>query len=297
MRAETKTTLSFGEFEIDRERRLLLKKGETVNLNPKTFDLLLVLIAHRGEILSKNELLDKVWENQFVEENNLTVHVAALRKALGEKKNEHRFIVTVPGKGYSFVAALDDQPGEIIVETHKFERIVVEEEIEDETVEAETPTARRLNRAEIPRAVKSVSAPAFISVACTGFFALMLGFWFWNGEKQPPKQIELTKLTSNGKVSNATITPDGKYAVFAQTEIEGESLRLRQKDDFAGIRAANFSPPFIIPRMKPNWRFCRPAAKRRKYQAWKKARLNGLNGRKTTDNFWFRNRIRLTILS
>ncbi len=58
-------------------------------------------------MLSKDELLEKVWAGQFVEENNLTVHVSALRKALGETKNEHRFIVTVPGKGYSFVAKVN----------------------------------------------------------------------------------------------------------------------------------------------------------------------------------------------
>jgi DNA-binding winged helix-turn-helix (wHTH) protein len=94
---ETLTTnaFSFDEFELDAAKRLLLKNDKPVPLNPKAFDLLLTLVENHGVVLSKNELLDKVWENQFVEENNLTVHVAALRKALGEAKNEHRFIVTV----------------------------------------------------------------------------------------------------------------------------------------------------------------------------------------------------------
>ncbi len=100
-------TFSFAEFEVDAAKRLLLKDGQPVALNPKTFDLLLTLVENRGEVVHKNDLLDKVWANQFVEENNLTVHITALRKALGEVKNEHRFLVTVPGKGYNFVAKVE----------------------------------------------------------------------------------------------------------------------------------------------------------------------------------------------
>ena len=76
MNLEVNNRFSFGEFELDADRRLLLKRGEAVNLNPKTFDLLLTLVQNHGNVLSKNELLDRVWENQFVEENNLTVHIA-----------------------------------------------------------------------------------------------------------------------------------------------------------------------------------------------------------------------------
>ncbi len=105
-------TFSFAEFEIDAVKRRLTKNGQAVALNPKAFDLLLALIKNRGQILLKEELLETVWANQFVEENNLTVHVSALRKIFGEKKGEHKFIVTVPGKGYKFVArvrASDDE--------------------------------------------------------------------------------------------------------------------------------------------------------------------------------------------
>lgn len=95
---------SFADFEVDAKKRLLLKNAQTVSLNSKAFDLLLVLIENRGQIVSKEELFDKVWTNQFVEENNLTVHISALRKIFGEKKGEHQFIATIPGKGYKFVA-------------------------------------------------------------------------------------------------------------------------------------------------------------------------------------------------
>src|SRR5687767_10442946 len=100
MQGVVNSGFSFGEFTLDPRHRVLARGGENVPLKPKTLDLLLTLIENRGRVLTKNELLDRVWENQFVEENNLTVHVALLRKALGEGKNDHRYIVTVPGKGY-----------------------------------------------------------------------------------------------------------------------------------------------------------------------------------------------------
>ncbi len=68
-------TFFFGDFELDGSKRLLLKKGEPIPLYSKTLDLLLVLAENRDRVLTKNELLEKVWENQFVEENNLTVHI------------------------------------------------------------------------------------------------------------------------------------------------------------------------------------------------------------------------------
>src|SRR6266446_1552541 len=101
MEQVTTTSFSFGDFELDASRRLLFNQGRPVALNYRTLELLCALVSRRAEILSKDELLATVWEGQFVEEGNLTVHISALRKALGETKNENKFIVTVPGRGYS----------------------------------------------------------------------------------------------------------------------------------------------------------------------------------------------------
>lgn len=100
----TAQLFSFADFQLDGLKRLLLKNGETVFLNSKALDLLLVLVKNQGEVVYKNDLLDQVWEGQFVEENNLTVHISALRKIFGEEKGKNQFIVTIPGKGYKFVA-------------------------------------------------------------------------------------------------------------------------------------------------------------------------------------------------
>jgi DNA-binding winged helix-turn-helix (wHTH) protein/Tfp pilus assembly protein PilF len=94
----------FADFRLDAAKRLLLRDGEVVRLMPKAFDILLVLVSRRGETVSKDELFKAVWNGAFVEENNLNVNISALRKIFKEKPREHRFIVTVPGQGYKFVA-------------------------------------------------------------------------------------------------------------------------------------------------------------------------------------------------
>ena len=94
----------FGPFRIDAHRRLLLRGGEPIPLAPKVFETLFVLVRNGGRVLTKGELIETIWPDSFVEESNLAQHIFLLRKILGEEKNEHRFIVTVPGSGYRFVA-------------------------------------------------------------------------------------------------------------------------------------------------------------------------------------------------
>src|SRR5688500_18777292 len=94
----------FNDFELDALKRQLLRRGQPVTLQPKAFDLLLVLVENGERLMTRDELLNLVWPDQIVEESNLTGHMSALRKGLGEQKGEHRFVVTEPGRGYRFVA-------------------------------------------------------------------------------------------------------------------------------------------------------------------------------------------------
>src|SRR5215472_14831246 len=96
----------FGEFQLDAGRRLLLRAGDVVALTPKAFDILLILVRNRGRVVEKDELMRLVWPGTVVEENNLTRNISSLRKALAEGPNDHRFIVTVPGRGYQFAAVI-----------------------------------------------------------------------------------------------------------------------------------------------------------------------------------------------
>jgi TolB-like protein/DNA-binding winged helix-turn-helix (wHTH) protein len=96
----------FGEFQLDAGQRLLRSRAtdRPVTLAAKAFDTLLYLIEHRGQPVEKAALLKAVWPNVVVEENNLNQHISVLRKALGEGTGEHRYIVTIPGRGFQFVA-------------------------------------------------------------------------------------------------------------------------------------------------------------------------------------------------
>lgn len=99
---------AFGTFRMLPERRLLLSGATPVRLGSRAFDLLQVLVERRGELVAKDELVSRVWPDTFVDETNLRVHVAALRRALGEGGREQpRFLANEPGRGYRFVAAVD----------------------------------------------------------------------------------------------------------------------------------------------------------------------------------------------
>jgi eukaryotic-like serine/threonine-protein kinase len=95
-----KELYEFGPFRVDPEKEILLRAGKPVSLKPKTFQILLVLIRHHKEVVTKDDLMKEVWPDTFVEEANLSRHIFMLRRALGENAPEQRYILTVPGRGY-----------------------------------------------------------------------------------------------------------------------------------------------------------------------------------------------------
>ena len=105
MNAPSPDIYEFDNFRVDAVKRLLTKRGgEVVPLAPKAFETLLYLVRHPGKLLEKEELMREIWVDTIVEENNLNQSISAVRRVLGERHDEHRFIVTVPGRGYKFVA-------------------------------------------------------------------------------------------------------------------------------------------------------------------------------------------------
>src|SRR5258705_4049359 len=95
---------SFGPFHLIPTQRLLLEAGKPRRLGSRALDILIALVERHGELLSKEELMARVWPKMFVEPSNLTVHVAALRRVLGDGRNGNRYLVNIPGRGYRFVA-------------------------------------------------------------------------------------------------------------------------------------------------------------------------------------------------
>ena len=97
-------TMSFGPFELVATERLLTKEGAPIELGARALDILLALLSRPNEVISKKDLLAQVWPDVTVEESSLRVHVASLRKALGDGKGGARYITTQAGRGYCFVA-------------------------------------------------------------------------------------------------------------------------------------------------------------------------------------------------
>src|SRR4030088_2522699 len=104
--------ISFGPFRLDLPHRKLTGEGAPIELKSKAFDVLAVLASAQGKVVTKDELMSKVWPGLVVEESNIQVHVSALRKALGEERDRPVHLFTVSGRGYRLVGA-QPSPAEI----------------------------------------------------------------------------------------------------------------------------------------------------------------------------------------
>ena len=120
----------FGPFRVDPGKETLRRDGEPVSLTPKTFQILLVLIRNNKEVVTKDDLMKMVWPDTFVEEANLSRNIFMLRRALGETAQDHRYIVTVPGRGYRLaenVRLVPEQEVTIVAASHSSVQINVQE--------------------------------------------------------------------------------------------------------------------------------------------------------------------------
>ena len=148
MNKPVKRWYEFGRFRLDPDERLLLHNGKPVPLTPKVFDTLTVLVRQSGHLVLKEDLMKTLWPDSFVAEDNLTQNISTLRKALGEKGHEQRYVVTVPGKGYRFAAevmeqsAESDKSTELMVGSYRRSRVLIEEEGESARETPSLPAAR-----------------------------------------------------------------------------------------------------------------------------------------------------------
>ena len=232
MKEENFRYFEFGEFRVDTRRRILEKNGETVPLSPRNFDLLLSLIENEGQILTHDELLDKVWEGTFVEQANLKNAISVLRHILGESPNQSLFIKTIPRRGYSFVANVKALPDETaLLEIHQTQtEVVIEEEITVDDDEEKHISAKQL-----PPAPKSnyLSKIAFACVALIALGAIAIGiksyFSTATGIRFSAENVTISKLTSEGNLGGgASISPNGNYLVYIIADKDGKSIWTKQ---------------------------------------------------------------------
>jgi DNA-binding winged helix-turn-helix (wHTH) protein/Tol biopolymer transport system component len=203
----------FGPFRLDGVKRLLSRDGDALHLRPKAFDLLLILVRHRGQPVSKNELLDQLWPDTEVGEHNLTVTIAALRKLLGEKSGENRYIATLPGRGYTFVAELSSSGRS----------------------EAEGSTSSTTNKPPPPpRWPKKrwVALCAIVILAAASIATEVVG-------RRQGDVLRTSMLTSTGAISLVAISPNGRQIALVSGTPDEQAILLSD--------VAQYSPKPLLP--------------------------------------------------
>lgn len=248
MQAVAQRNFRFDNFHLDALKRQLTRDGEPVQLNPKSFDLLFVLVENSGRLLTKDDLFRLVWHDQIVEESNLTVNMSAIRRALGERASQPRYITTVSGEGYRFVADVREtgDADSLIFESQSFSRIVVEQEINDietlvdaeivsETRSSNNRSSSSLNFPASPR-LRFTSSQKLAVALITAFLALGIGGYYWQASSNQTEDLSalpsifqnasIKRLTTSGKVSTATLSPDGKLFIYSLNEKGKYSLWL-----------------------------------------------------------------------
>ena len=238
----------FGPFRLDAQKRLLLREGRHIKLYPKEFDTLLALVERWGQVLEKDELMRQVWGDVVVEESNLTRNISHLRKLLGEKPDQHHYIVTVPGQGYTFVAGVRPTFGDVIL--HERTRVTLEQEIQSAPAANEThiqpnsgrsahdatlatvnprlrdttPGSNSFTRQFKHRKGIVVAASVLVLTAVVAFFILSQRSPHEQQTAVPPipfQQITIKRLTVNGNPRGATLSPDGKLFAYILVDTEG----------------------------------------------------------------------------
>jgi len=106
-------TFSFGPFHLIPAQRLLLEAERPVRLGSRALEILIALVERHGELVAKEELMARVWPSVFVEPSNLTVHITALRRVLGDGLKGNRYLINIPGRGYRFVAPVSTADNEM----------------------------------------------------------------------------------------------------------------------------------------------------------------------------------------
>ncbi|MFN2443784.1 MAG: winged helix-turn-helix domain-containing protein, partial [Thermoanaerobaculia bacterium] len=172
----------FGPYRLDASKRKLYRdENDPIPLKSKVFDTLLYLVRNQQRVIEKDELMREIWSGTIVEENNLNKNISVLRRLLGETKDEHRFIVTIPGRGYQFVAEVceSDEGGE---------------PVRSAAMPAESKGATSGDDAELPKSAAGVREPSsargsrlyLVALAAAVSLAAVLAWMYWWREDRAP---------------------------------------------------------------------------------------------------------------
>ncbi len=234
---KTNNLYEFGSFRMDTKERVLFQDKEAIFLAPKVFDTLEFLVERNGKVVSKNELLDEVWADSFVEESNLTQNIYVLRKTLGKE-----FIETVPRRGYRFsseVKILENGNGnsyasnesdEILIAKRTKTSAYLKEEVFEEDTETESVPAEKTEKSFFRFGKLQIGIVAGLLIAVlVGALGLLL--WqrnFSASNDSILENVKLDNLTDTGNVQNFVISPDGQFLAFIRKDkTENDSIWIK----------------------------------------------------------------------
>ena len=216
-----KQLYEFGEFRLDPGEKILMCGDAPVELTPKGFELLCVFVENHGRLLPKDELMEKIWADSFVEESNLTFNIRQLRKILGDDAHDPKFIKTVRRHGYRFIADVRQISEENKVETFAYRS-------------GEFAVADEFAPALPEKSAKSLS-PVWLIALILPLVVLLAGAWYLKNRNPTPQTPVLAapyaadKLSTNGKVVHARLSPDGKNVIYVNGKNgDKQSVWIRQ---------------------------------------------------------------------
>jgi Tol biopolymer transport system component/DNA-binding winged helix-turn-helix (wHTH) protein len=252
-KAEHQTThfYAFDSFVVDAGKSVLLREGQSVPLTPKAFEILLVLVRNPGRVLKKEELLEEVWPDAFVDENNLPRNISSLRKALGEGPAEHKYIVTLPGQGYRFVAGVRELESLYGVPSRPI--------LESVPTEPAKAGPAPIVHEEVISSQEAKTKPRWISLivvwcvcltvafAITGYFLVQQ--WLHSSQPAPP-QRKIWQLTFEpGLETDPSWSPDGRFVAYSSDQSGNFDIWVRSIGEGNSVQVTS-SPAHD---WQPNW--------------------------------------------
>lgn len=236
MSSPAKHYYEFGPFRLEPAERRLSRGGEAVYVTPKAFETLLVLVERHGQLLSKDELLNRVWPDSFVEEATLARNISTLRQALDGNNGTCQYIETVTKQGYRFTASVtehreeDLEAGRATLQANSVEavesrpalhleakenaagHVKVEREVSIQSVKDPRTISRR----------RTLAALAVIGLVTIGLGVMLYQLRWRTGHPTPPQGMKVSKISSGG-AWGPTISPDGKYVAYVAKNTKGEN--------------------------------------------------------------------------